>query len=255
MQTDLPEPVAPAISIWGILAMSVTTTLPAISFPTAKAILDGKFWNSGLSSRSRRATIMVSLLGTSIPIAALPGIGASIRISVAARFSLMSSVNPTILDTFTPCSGCSSYLVTLGPWLISVMVTRTPKVARVCWRRIAVSFSSLVVSAATGSPFCSLDSGGSRYSIGFFTTPCPFPPNMDCSGVLPTFSCVPSTWPLPTAGCPHLSVFPAGSDEPSLCIRIAWPVKSIASSTGGMPADGRASGSGNCSGSLEDSSP
>ncbi len=108
IHTDLPEPVAPAISICGILAISETTTLPAISFPTAKARLDWKSLNSFVSSKSRSPTGMVSLLGTSIPIAAFPGMGASIRISIAARFSLISSVSPTILDTFTPCSGCSS---------------------------------------------------------------------------------------------------------------------------------------------------
>ena len=36
-------------------------------------------------------TALLVLLGTSMPTAALPGIGASIRISAAARFSLMSS--------------------------------------------------------------------------------------------------------------------------------------------------------------------
>ncbi len=108
MQTDLPEPVAPAISMWGILAMSDTTAFPAMSLPTAKAILEGKSWNSLLSRRSRSATAMVSLLGTSMPIAAFPGIGASIRMSVAARCILISSDSPTIFETFTPCSGCSS---------------------------------------------------------------------------------------------------------------------------------------------------
>ena len=102
MQTDFPEPVDPAISICGILAMSDTTTLPAMSLPTAKAILDGKFENASVSKSSRSPTAIVSLFGTSIPIAALPGIGASIRISVAARFSLISSARPRILLTFTP---------------------------------------------------------------------------------------------------------------------------------------------------------
>ena len=35
IHTDLPEPVAPAIRRCGIFAISVTTVLPAISFPTA----------------------------------------------------------------------------------------------------------------------------------------------------------------------------------------------------------------------------
>ncbi|MNT80832.1 hypothetical protein D3C72_2203540 [compost metagenome] len=33
--TDLPEPVVPAISRWGILARSATTGLPAMSLPSA----------------------------------------------------------------------------------------------------------------------------------------------------------------------------------------------------------------------------
>jgi len=41
MQTLFPEPVAPAISKWGIAAISATTGFPAISFPTAKASFDG----------------------------------------------------------------------------------------------------------------------------------------------------------------------------------------------------------------------
>ena len=50
-------------------------------------------------------TVLFSLLGTSIPTAALPGMGASIRISGVARFSLISSARPTILLTLTPISG------------------------------------------------------------------------------------------------------------------------------------------------------
>ena len=108
MQTDFPEPVDPATKRWGILAISATTVFPAMSFPTATVILDLLCWNSDDSSRSRSITAVVSLLGTSIPTAALPGIGASILRSVTARFSLISSDRPTILLTLTPCSGCSS---------------------------------------------------------------------------------------------------------------------------------------------------
>ena len=50
--------------------------------------------------------------GTSIPIAAFPGIGASILIPVAAKLSAISSVKFTILLTLTPGLGCISYLVT-----------------------------------------------------------------------------------------------------------------------------------------------
>ena len=45
IQTDLPEPVAPAINRWGIFAISDTTTFPLISFPVANASLEGWFLN------------------------------------------------------------------------------------------------------------------------------------------------------------------------------------------------------------------
>ena len=108
MHTLFPEPVDPAIKTCGIFPISVTTVCPAISFPTAKAMLESNSLKFGVSNNSRRETMLFSLFGTSIPIAAFPGIGASIRISVAARLSLISSVKPTILLTFTPISGCSS---------------------------------------------------------------------------------------------------------------------------------------------------
>ena len=82
-----------------------------------------------------------SLFGTSIPTAAFPGIGASIRISAAARFNLISSASPTILLTFTPISGWISYRVTAGPQLMFVTVTLTPNVFNVCCSLFAVSRS------------------------------------------------------------------------------------------------------------------
>ena len=54
MQTDLPEPVAPAMSRCGIFAMSVTIVLPAMSFPTPNASFAFAPWNSLLPSTSPR---------------------------------------------------------------------------------------------------------------------------------------------------------------------------------------------------------
>ena len=54
-----------------------------------------------------------------------------------------------------------------GPWLISVIVTRTPKVCNVCCSRIAVSFSSLAESPpAFPLPLVSLLMGGNMYFLG-----------------------------------------------------------------------------------------
>ena len=147
MQTDFPDPVAPAMRRWGILAISVTTGFPAISFPAAKESFDFAFLNSSDCRRSRSITALFSLFGTSIPTAAFPGIGASILTSAAARFSLISSASPTILLTFTPCSGCSSYRVTVGPQLTFVTVTLTPKLWSVSW-----SFFAVFLKWASESP-------------------------------------------------------------------------------------------------------
>ena len=131
IHTDLPEPVAPAMSICGIFAISVTIVFPPISFPTANVTLDFALINSGLSKSSRKVTVFLFAFGTSIPTAAFPGIGASIRMSDAARLSLISSARRVILFTLTPCSGTSSYRVTLGPQLTSPIFTLTPKLSNV----------------------------------------------------------------------------------------------------------------------------
>ena len=140
-----------------------------MSFPTAKDILEELFLNSGDSRRSRSMTALFSLFGTSIPTAAFPGIGASIRISAAARFSLISSARPTILLTLTPISGCNSYLVTEGPQLTLVMVTFTPKFSSVCCSFIAVSLKCASDSPPPRFPLWSRDNGGYWYSFFGFT--------------------------------------------------------------------------------------
>ena len=72
IHTDLPEPVAPAISIWGILERSVTTFLPVMSLPKQKDRLDLAFSNTELSIISRSFTTDTFSLGISMPIAAFP---------------------------------------------------------------------------------------------------------------------------------------------------------------------------------------
>ena len=107
-QTDLPEPVVPAISKCGILAMSVTTISPEISLPSTAVSLLLAFLNLSESISSRMETMLTTLFGTSIPTAALPGIGASIRTPLAARFRAISSDRLVILLILTPGAGCNS---------------------------------------------------------------------------------------------------------------------------------------------------
>ena len=78
--TDLPEPVAPAISICGIFARSATIGVPETSRPRTK--VNGLFSlaTSGDCNTSLSLTVAICLFGISTPTALFPGIGASIRI-------------------------------------------------------------------------------------------------------------------------------------------------------------------------------
>ena len=66
--------------------------------------------------------MLTTLFGISTPTAALPGIGASILTPVDAKLSAISSERVVILLILTPEAGCSSYLVTAGPRLISTIL-------------------------------------------------------------------------------------------------------------------------------------
>ena len=81
---------------------------------------------------SLKETILIFPFGTSIPISDLPGIGASIRTSFAAKASAISSVKFTILLTFTPTAGWTSNFVTDGPKLALTTLASTPKLWKVC---------------------------------------------------------------------------------------------------------------------------
>ena len=117
MHTDLPEPVEPAISICGISLRFATMASPEMSLPTAKEILDLAFLKFSESMISLNATGVDFSFSISTPIAAFPGIGASIRMLFALKLRAISSARFTILDTLTPTAGWISYLVTVGPWV------------------------------------------------------------------------------------------------------------------------------------------
>ena len=159
MHTLLPDPVAPAISTWGILAISPTHTSPAAFFPSAKHSLDLWFLNTSDSITSLNITDSVTEFGTSIPTAAFPGIGASILIVLAAKLNAISSDKPTILLTLTPVFGVNSYLVTVGPLVTFVTFASTPKLASVLCNFAATALISLPsnVFSALGSCNKSID--------------------------------------------------------------------------------------------------
>ena len=121
VHTDLPEPVVPAMSRWGSLAMLPTMQLPAMSLPTAKATLEVWSRKALESMTSWMWTGLTSLLGTSMPtVAILSGMGA-MRTPVAPRARAMSSERLVSLLSRTPWSSSTSYRVTEGPRVTSVI--------------------------------------------------------------------------------------------------------------------------------------
>src|SRR5215208_6103211 len=99
--TLLPLPVVPATSRCGISERSKKTARPEMSLPSptgrVQSLASGYAWNTSPS-----VTFAGLVLGTSTPTALLPGIGASILTSVAARAYAISCCRFLTLPTLTP---------------------------------------------------------------------------------------------------------------------------------------------------------
>ena len=113
--TLFPAPVAPAINRCGIFSSSATTGLPTISLPRQSVSFDFDFSKVLDATTSLNLTTCRLAFGTSMPITALPGIGATTRILIARMARARSSVRLTILLIFTPGAGSYSKVVTTGP--------------------------------------------------------------------------------------------------------------------------------------------
>ena len=102
-QTDLPDPVAPAISRCGIEARSATTGEPETPEPRAigSGDLPAVFANSRDSSTLRSVTTAELAFGTSMPTTERPGTGASMRSAGAASASARSFCSAVIGLRFT----------------------------------------------------------------------------------------------------------------------------------------------------------
>ena len=118
--TDLPDPVAPAISRCGVCARSTIWHSPEIPCPRPIGSLVDAARKSLCSRRVRKPTMARERLGTSMPTACLPGIGATMRTREAASCSAMLSARLTIEESFTPAAGRISYIVIAGPRLMPV---------------------------------------------------------------------------------------------------------------------------------------
>ena len=123
--------------------MELMIVLPVTSLPRASGNFDFRFLNSSVSKISFNSRVSLFLLGTSIPTALLPGIGASILISVVARASAKLSERLNILLTLTPAARLISYEVIVGPLLTPITFASTPKLFSVSCIILMLSLISL----------------------------------------------------------------------------------------------------------------
>ena len=101
---------------------------PDTSLPNAT---DSGELSSSLTKTSFIVTSSFTVLGISIPINDLPGIGASIRTSLAAKFSAISLLKFTILLTLVPGVGNIWNCVIDGPTIALTILTSIPKLLNV----------------------------------------------------------------------------------------------------------------------------
>ena len=110
--TDLPEPVAPAMSRCGILARSTRCVSPSMVLPmgTGSAIAPPRpaSRNFFFSSVERSRTISRERFGISTPMELLPGIGAMMRMPAAASAIARSFSSAVMRLILTPAAGVSS---------------------------------------------------------------------------------------------------------------------------------------------------
>ena len=107
MATDLPEPVVPATSKWGMRARSTITGSPPMVLPSAMASLWPESPKSLVASNSRSSTFSRFWLGSSMPMALRPGTTAT-RADTALMERAMSSARPMTREDLMPGAGSSS---------------------------------------------------------------------------------------------------------------------------------------------------
>jgi len=107
MATDLPEPVVPATSRWGILARSAMTGSPPIVLPSAIGSFSLAVMKSWLASISRKSTFSRLAFGSSMPMALRPATRAT-RAEIADMERAISSARPITRLERVPGAGSSS---------------------------------------------------------------------------------------------------------------------------------------------------
>ena len=102
IQEDLPAPVCPAINTCGSSDRLSNLGFPDMSKPSPTFNGCSEFAASFEERTSPRETSFLCLFGISIPIALLPGIGASKRTSGVANAYAMSWEREVTFETLTP---------------------------------------------------------------------------------------------------------------------------------------------------------
>ena len=160
--TDLPDPVVPATSRWGILPRSATTGSPEMSWPSARVRGERDWSKAREDSTSRKFTISRSSLGISIPTTDLPGITSTTRTLITASERARSLARLDIRDTLIPAAGWISNRVITGPGYTATTSALMPKSAS-----LSSSRRDMAASASSEKPLVgSLVSASSRPSAG-----------------------------------------------------------------------------------------
>ena len=123
MATDLPEPVVPATSRWGILARSTTVGCPLISLPSASVSGELELSYSVELRISLRLIIWRCSFGISRPITDLPGMISTTRTLIADSARAISLARLVTWLTFTPIPRSSSKRVITGPGCTATTAT------------------------------------------------------------------------------------------------------------------------------------
>src|ERR1035437_2333278 len=105
MVTDLPEPVAPAMSMCGALPRLAKCAAPVIDLPRETKSGLSDLWNSSEPRMVAKPTVVFEVFGISMPTSDLPGIGASMRIGCAAKDRDRSLLRAVMRESLTPSAG------------------------------------------------------------------------------------------------------------------------------------------------------
>ena len=125
-QTDLPEPVVPAINKCGIDVRSAIIGRPEMLLPRAIGSLISFLLKFSDEIISEIITPSLLVFGISIPTVFFPGIIETL-VETELVFRAISSDKFIIFDTFIPGAGSNSYKLTTGPLLTLFIFPLIPK--------------------------------------------------------------------------------------------------------------------------------